>query len=108
MLEFMMRRNISIPQPVPTKPVLLQKIKQGKIQKEYVTDNLAKKHGHVVLRLPPYHCVLNAIETVWSQLKQNVFTDQPKKVTDLICKVCEDITPSDWENYVIRKKKTIE
>ena len=101
----MMRRNTPILQPVLSKPVLLQKIKQVKIQKEYVIDNLAKIHGHVVLKLPPYHCVFSAIEMVWSELKhnaqcQNVFTDQPEKVISLICRVCEDITPLNWENYV--------
>ena len=29
---------------------------------EYFVDELAKVHGHTVLRLPPYHCILNPIE----------------------------------------------
>jgi hypothetical protein len=29
----------------------------------------ANKAGHVVARLPPYHCILNPIELVWSQVK---------------------------------------
>jgi transposase len=30
---------------------------------------MAKKEGHTVIRLPPYHCELNPIELVWSQVK---------------------------------------
>ncbi|XP_077512003.1 uncharacterized protein LOC144122911 [Amblyomma americanum] len=32
-------------------------------------DLLAKYAGHEVVRLPPYHCELNPIERVWSQVK---------------------------------------
>lgn len=35
----------------------------------YRIDTLAKAAGHDVLRLPPYHCELNPIELVWSQVK---------------------------------------
>ena len=78
MIEFIIKHKIPITEPVPTKPVLLQKIKLANIQREYAIDNLAKKYDHIVLRLPPYRCILNAIELVWSQLKhlvrhQNVF-----------------------------------
>ncbi|CAC5403600.1 unnamed protein product [Mytilus coruscus] len=48
---------------------LLDLVNQHKPQKKYVIDELAKAHGHVVLRLPPYHCELNPIEMVWSDLK---------------------------------------
>ena len=65
-LEFMMKKNIPIPSPVPTRSVLLERIK------EYFVDNLIRRHGHEVLRLPPYHCVLNAIELAWSKLKRTL------------------------------------
>jgi hypothetical protein len=29
---------------------------------KYAVDEMAKAHGHTVLRLPPYHCVFNPIE----------------------------------------------
>ncbi|XP_055944327.1 uncharacterized protein LOC129975298 [Argiope bruennichi] len=35
----------------------------------YKIDNLIEKEGHEVIRLPPYHCDLNAIEFVWSSVK---------------------------------------
>ena len=34
-----------------------------------VVDNIAKKYGHEVIRLPPYHCDLNAIELIWADEK---------------------------------------
>ncbi|EGT47738.1 hypothetical protein CAEBREN_30910 [Caenorhabditis brenneri] len=38
----------------------------------YVFDEYAKSMGVTVVRLPPYHCFLNPIELLWSQLKQSV------------------------------------
>ena len=58
--------------PVPTRPVLLERIKLFQVEKEYFVDNLIRRHGHEVLRLPPYHCVFNAIELAWSMLKRTV------------------------------------
>ena len=29
-----------------------------------IVEEIAKKYGHEVLRLPPYHCELNAIELI--------------------------------------------
>ncbi|CAG2214270.1 unnamed protein product [Mytilus edulis] len=55
--------------PKMKKTGLLDLVNQHKPQKKYVIDELAKAHGHVVLRLPPYHCELNPIEMVWSDLK---------------------------------------
>lgn len=43
MLEFMFKQKIAVPQPVQTKPVLLQKIKQANIEKTYFVDNLVKR-----------------------------------------------------------------
>ena len=30
-----------------------------------VIDNIAKNYGHELIRLPPYHCGLNAIDLIW-------------------------------------------
>lgn len=35
----------------------------------YYLDEMAKAHGHRILRLPPYHCQYNAIELIWAQVK---------------------------------------
>ena len=37
-----------------------------------VIDNIAKKYGHEVIRLPPYQCDLNDIELIWADEKNYV------------------------------------
>ena len=39
----------------PDKPVLLERIKLFQVEKEHFVHNLIRRHGHEVLRLPPYH-----------------------------------------------------
>ncbi|GBP87247.1 hypothetical protein EVAR_102501_1 [Eumeta japonica] len=36
----------------------------------YALDEMAKEKGYQVLRLPSYHCQYNAIELIWSQIKE--------------------------------------
>lgn len=40
--------------------------------KKYCIDELLKEKGHDVLRIPPYHCDLNAIELAWAATKRYV------------------------------------
>ena len=49
---------------------LCKKYRTDKTSK--VIDNIAKKYGHKVIRLPPYHCDLNAIELIWADEKNYV------------------------------------
>ena len=105
MLNFMKRNSITLPEPLPTIPVLLELIKMANIQKKFAIDSIAFENGHLVLRLPPYHCCLNAIELVWHQLKskvcrQYVYADQPEKVLQLRKESCDEITGEHWSNYV--------
>ncbi|KAG8239686.1 hypothetical protein J437_LFUL016316 [Ladona fulva] len=37
----------------------------------YEVDEMAKEKD-ILCRIPPYHCELNAIELVWSQLKRDI------------------------------------
>ena len=104
-----MKKNIPIPSPVPTRPVLSERIKLFQVEKEYLLNNLIRRHGHEVLRLLPCHCVLNAIKLAWSKLKrtvrsENVFTEQPDKVMHLIKKVCDEIS-SEWSKFVRHVEK---
>ena len=34
----------------------------------YAVDQTLKQHGHVAIRLPPYHAELNSIELIWAKL----------------------------------------
>ena len=35
----------------------------------YKFNTMLAKHGHYTLRLPPYHCDINAIEYIWADMK---------------------------------------
>ena len=35
----------------------------------YVVDETLKQHGHIAIRLSPYHAELNSIELIWAMLK---------------------------------------
>ncbi|XP_050509145.1 uncharacterized protein LOC126886315 [Diabrotica virgifera virgifera] len=49
-----------------TKDQLVEVLNTKLFVKEYIIDNAASKNGHTTLRLPPYYCVLNPIELLWS------------------------------------------
>ena len=67
---------------------------------EFLIDNIARKHGHSILRTPPYHPELQPIETCWAVIKNHVAKHNDctmknvqilleegfKKVTDKTCK----------------------
>jgi hypothetical protein len=59
---------------VPTVQSLLVKLKEKRLPFDIsiAIDDLAAKYGHTVLLFPPYYCVLNPIEMVWSQLKHKI------------------------------------
>ena len=47
------------------KPELWQLARDKASQEpKYEVDDLIRSYGHVVLRLPPYHCELNPIERI--------------------------------------------
>lgn len=94
------------------KPELYELVKLHKTKNEkYCLDELLKKHGHHVLRLPPYHPDLNPIEMVWSAVKRYVashnttfsFKDVEKLTTDKI----NSMNEKDWKPYC-EKVKNIE
>ena len=112
-VDYLKAKDVSLPEPpekVPTKMVLCQWIKDMNIRKEYVVDRMAEKAGHLVLRLPPYHCCLNAIEMVWAQMKgkvrrQNVYSESPDAEIELIKAAFHSITPENWGNYIDHVEK---
>lgn len=92
--------NIAVPEPVPIKPVLLEIIDEqlplNEKKKKYAIDEMATFYGHVVLRLPPYHCILNPIEMVWSQIKRKVVSQNIKSRTlneihNLLNDACDNV-----------------
>lgn len=70
--------------------------KKFAVTKTYYVDELLKQHGHIVLRLPPYHCELNPIEQIWSITKHKLACDNVQQSTanieQLVRKACSEIT----------------
>ena len=105
MIAVMSKHDIEIPNPVPTKSVLLKKILiiLKNIEKQYVIDCMTEKVRYSVLRLPPRHCILNPIELAWNQLKYdvghlNVYTSKPSKVVDFIQYIYkENVSTENWD-----------
>ena len=103
MIAVMSKYDIEIPNALPTKSVLLEKILiiLKNIEKQYVIDCLEKAR-YSVLRLPPYHCILNPIELTRNQLKYhvshlNVHRSKPSNVVDLIQYICkENVSTENW------------
>lgn len=69
----------------------------------YEVDEVGKVNNVTVCRLPPYHCELNPIEMVWSQLKRHVAKHnvdfKVSKMQELINNAFTSITSGDWQNY---------
>lgn len=71
---------------------------------KFIIDEMAKEYGHEVLRLLPYHCVLNPIEETWSQIKRKVALENDtfnlNRAQELVEASVNDVTPEQWRNYV--------
>ncbi|CAG7667467.1 unnamed protein product [Allacma fusca] len=71
--------------------------------------SVTRKHGHKVLRTPPYNCQLNPIELVWSDVKrllreQN--TDQNLEANIIRAKnILQTYTADSWKRHVGHVKK---
>lgn len=72
--------------------------------KKYVIEEIAKKRGIEILRLPPYHCELNPIELVWAEVKGNVArnntTFKLSDVTNLFHKSISEVTTEHWQKCI--------
>lgn len=121
MIDWLKSKNIEYNEN-STKKDLWQIIKPlRESNKIYVVDQLLQKHGHNVLRLPPYQCQYNAIELAWAvaknyynkhirsqasskkdipnlwQIALNQFTEQMWKNS---IAHCESLIKNDWIKYM--------
>ncbi|XP_035219486.1 uncharacterized protein LOC118192598 [Stegodyphus dumicola] len=75
------------------------------LKKTYKFDVMLEEHGFTALRLPPYHCDINAIEYVWADIKhfiraQNITADiNMEKLLKLTEHAIENVTIEKWKNY---------
>lgn len=104
-INFLSANNIEIPPDAKTKPQLLELVRAQNVSKKYVVDEMAKSYNCVVLRLPPYFCIFNPIELIWSDLKRGIrkFNNNPESspaVIDIIRKQVDSITTEKWQNCI--------
>ncbi|KAE8745831.1 hypothetical protein FOCC_FOCC007478 [Frankliniella occidentalis] len=76
-------------------------VKENDLPQTYACDDMAKKKGYNVLRLPAYHCEYNPIEMAWSEVKRLVQKNNRtptigKTVVDLIRRVISEIGGAYW------------
>lgn len=88
-----------------TKKQLVEVLKTKSYDKTYFVDEIVKASGNIPLRLPPYHCDLNPIEMIWSELKNkvrrnNVNPKMSANVIEVIKTQCELIPESSWRACV--------
>ncbi|XP_029054109.2 probable inactive protein kinase DDB_G0270444 [Osmia bicornis bicornis] len=80
------------------------------LDKTYRVDELFKRHGHNVLRLPPYMCELNPIELAWAKVKRiirenNTSTLTATELLKLTETAINDVTTEDWAGFCKHIKK---
>ena len=97
------------------KKELLKIVQENKSRfKKCVIDEMAKKRGIILLRLPPYHCELNPIELIWAQMKGYVARNNTafkiKDVRELLKYSLNIITKENWKEaikHVIKEEKNV-
>lgn len=104
-VRFMESKGMEVPMKA-TKKILLEMVKAKNFKNEYFVDNFFESHGHTVLRLPPYYCVLNPIEMVWAATKKqlrkiNQTPEISESVIDNIRTIMAQLDETDlWRNCV--------
>ena len=108
LISWLERRRIPFP-PGATRRELLLICKQNRPEPQYVVDNAIRDCGHEVVRLPPGHPELNAIEQVWGCMKRHVrsslqrFTRTDLQATLEEAKLCA--TQEVWAGAVRRSRE---
>jgi hypothetical protein len=83
---------------------LLQTVEN--VRSEYtscVVDEMAKQRDVTVCRLPPYHCELNPVVLVWSQINRHVAAHNAQLkasfMNNLIDNEFDEVSDNQWANY---------
>ena len=106
-LQLWLQKNCIAFSELHKKDTLLKLCKAHYKKPVYVVDNIITAAGHDVLRLPPYHCIFNPIEMVWSQTKRFYDKDvlKSKNPLDAWNRALQNVTPEQWKSYVKPKAK---
>ena len=71
LVSWLVQRGIAVPAGA-TRPELLLLCQQHRPEPQYVVDCLIREWGHEMVRLPPGHPELSAIEQVWGAMKRYI------------------------------------
>jgi len=89
--QFMKDRNLPFKPNEMTMSEIFALCKQHRAQfDKYAVDEAAREKGHMVLRLPPYHCMFNAIEMLWSYQKNLVRQGSTWRTVEEAKKACQE------------------
>ena len=66
------------------KPELVEILKKLAPEPSYAIDEIARSHGHEVIRTPPYHPELQPIETCWAVVKNHIARNSDFTMNNLI------------------------
>ncbi|XP_049808947.1 uncharacterized protein LOC126252124 [Schistocerca nitens] len=110
--EWLKSKNIDFEDGM-LKKELLDIVKNHRtVHNEYAIDEMAKNARKTVLRIPPYHCELNAIELVWPRIKGYVAaknkTYKMPEVEVLLEEAVRTVTAEDWNKCVLHVLEKVE
>lgn len=107
-IEWLEQRDITFPQ-YATRPELLSICHDNRPDPQYKVDNIIRASGHEIVRLPPAHPELNAIEQVWGVMKRYVRSSLQRFTrADLQARMEEarlSVTAEVWEGAVRRSRR---
>jgi transposase len=101
-LQNWLRENNILYSDLDTKNSLLQICRANYREKVCEVDCIIREAGHEVLRLPPYHCMFNPIEMVWSQSERLYDKEVLKPNVDVVSAwniAPNSVTKEQWSNY---------
>lgn len=105
-IDWLRHQNIEFP-PHAFKCELFQYVKQYKAKLPYAVDVMISNMGHEVLRLPPYHCIFNAIELIWAHCKEvynknmvSFQTHDHNAVLNMWNHALESVTKKNWSDSI--------
>lgn len=89
-----------------SKTELLQIVSLHKDRQVYEIDGIAKKSGHKVIRIPPFHYYLNPIELIWQKVKlaikkENCECPQTlERVEEISRSVIDGVIKEEWKRFI--------
>jgi transposase len=89
---------------------LVESLKKFAPEPIYMIDEIARSHGHEVIRTPPYHPELQPIETCWGVVKNHVASKCDFTMDDLIKQLDSDFSKVTAEtcSKIIAKVRKVE